>query len=226
MTDVIFTEYTSNIANQYQDYLELEHSVGDLEVFVRYYIENYSLKKIGDRMKEGTENDNSLWIPMRSTFQAIVMMYARIFDPRPDRRVVKMDEQGFSEHGKQYHCHLISIRKHFVAHAGNSMYEKVEFSIGINTDGHLVTNANPVKDVVYGAGEGDFETKLIPLLREVKNKISKNLSKLEKKLKEEVSFMEHNQATRDYIRKKIFTRSGVSQSDIQNCKDQQSLSKT
>lgn len=225
MKDRILTKYTSSIANQYRDYLELNHAVNELEEFVNFYIENYSMEVIGKRMDEGLVNDNSFWIPLRSTFQAIIMMYARIFDSTPDRRKVKIDEQGFSEQGKKYHIHLLSIRNQFVAHAGYSMYEEIEFSIGFNTDGHLVTPKSPFKVVVFGAGEGDFKTKLIPLLGEVKNKIAKKLIKVERSLMDEIKFMEDNQVTREYIKKKIFTNSEVTQSDIQFCIDQKSLSK-
>lgn len=220
MTNVIFTNYTSHIANQYRDYLELTHSLEELEVFVQFYIENYSLRNISESLSEGLENDNSFWIPLRSAFNTIVMMYARIFDSSSDRRVVTIDDQGFPEELKEYHSHLLLLRNKFVGHAGYSMYEKIEYLIGIDTDGHLVTNENVVKRVVFGPGEDDFECKLVPLLGEIKNKINKKLNKLEKKLQEEVGFMECNQVTRGYIMQKIFTRSGVSQNDIDHCREQ------
>jgi hypothetical protein len=125
-----------------------------------------------------------------------------------------MDEQGLSKQGKEYHSHLLSLRNKFVAHAGISMYEKIEFNIGIGTDGHLVTNANPIMYKVLGVSEGEFEEKLISLLKEVKDKISKKINKLEVNLQDEINSMEYNQTTRDYIIKKIFNRSGVSQLDI------------
>lgn len=216
MTNVIFTEYTSIIAKQYRGYLELKHSIQDFELFVNFYIENYSMEMMGKRMEQGLVNDNSFLIPVRCAFHAIIMMYARFFDTRPDRRLVKLDEQGFPEDLKEYHFHLLSVRNQFVAHAGYSMYEDIRLLVGMKTDGQWVTDEDVVRRVILGAGQGDFELKLTPLMQEIKNKITKKLKKLDKKIEEELGSLQSNPKAKMYIDKKIFNNERVSQDDVEH----------
>ena len=85
----VSTQYSTKIAKQYSDYLELKESFQNIKRFSKYYTEKYKFKEFFKNTSTTRVFEDYEIIPMQSIAIAIIIMYAKCFDENPKRRNIR-----------------------------------------------------------------------------------------------------------------------------------------
>lgn len=206
-----FIPYQTRLAKQLADYLDIRNEVDEIRIFSTYYTEKYALKELmnnSDSIKVFSDDD---FIPRQSIFVNIVMKYAKCFDSRSDRRSIKLDDnflKGFDKKELEAHKELIELRNQFIAHAGNSIFQKpISLEIGFNEKGEIGYRSS--ESYKRSFGENVEIQNISFLIARINEKIEKKINELRSKID-----VEMNSISESFLLQKLTNNEPFTDDDI------------